>query len=712
MRFLNNQKIQTRILLVSAFPLLGLLILTGMLVSAAFYHMKDAQKLMELAEVAPALTEVVHDLQKERGKSAAYLAARTESSKYAAGATLKKMHKTSELHREELVKIYDKIHFGYFSGEFERLSKDVLTNLDDVAEKRKKILNGQMSVNDAKKSYTEHIRAMMDVIEYIASHSDDAQLTDQFAAYSSLIEAQEAMGKERALGLKVIQQAKVSIREREYLSELIGMQKAHIHTFEVYATKREKELYKDKVTGSKTWKHLVELREQFLDPAMEFQFFSTATVDDWFDTYTKEIDAITLVEEVIRDDIQKHVEDLRDKAKNEMLINVGTSLIQIGLAVLLVIFISRSITRPLFALTERMQKLANDDLDFEIPDVGKNNELADMAETLGVFRENAEQMKAMEAEQERLKAQAEVEKKEAMSKLADSFYDRTADLISSLTMSSDAMQQTAQTMSAASEETNASSGAVASAAQEADANVQTVAAASEQLAASSQEIAKQIADVATRASTAATEASQTSEAVNELEELAESIGDVVGAIKDIAEQTNLLALNATIEAARAGSAGKGFAVVADEVKKLANETGQKTEEIDQRVNRIQEAISNAVNAMGRIIENVQQIDHATSSVAGAVEEQNAATSEIGRNVAQASSGTQQVSQNIADVQGAASETGQASVDVLNSANELAEVSKGLQTEITNFLEEIRGDGNTDEAAPSDEPQAEDQIAAE
>ena len=78
-------------------------------------------------------------------------------------------------------------------------------------------------------------------------------------------------------------------------------------------------------------------------------------------------------------------------------------------------------------------------------------------------------------------------------------------------------------------------------------------------------------------------ATKTTEAMDEINNKVNAINEAISVIDNIAFQTNILSLNAAVEAATAGEAGKGFAVVAGEVRNLANRSAEAAKEIKELV---------------------------------------------------------------------------------------------------------------------------------
>ena len=350
--------------------------------------------------------------------------------------------------------------------------------------------------------------------------------------------------------------------------------------------------------------------------------------------------------------------------------------------------VSRSIVKPIEAMTGVMAALSGGDRQVAVPYADGTDEIAAMARSVQVFKDGLIRAEALEAEA-RVQQQKELERAERRMQLTAGFdemigrmLDTVASTVSRVHEGSDAMQGLAA-------ESGRQSDTVADAAKEASTNVQTVASATEELSASTSEISNRVQDTVAISQGSVTDIDAATHIIEELREATDKIGAVIQLIQDIATQTNLLALNATIEAARAGDAGKGFVVVANEVKHLATQTDQATRGIQTQIDHVQKSTRSAVDAIGRVHESVRKVDSVITSIAGAVEQQNAATTEISRNVQEVSEANHSITSNITEVAHSTHSTGEMARVLYDAASEMRDEATTLRSEVETFLENMR-----------------------
>jgi len=96
------------------------------------------------------------------------------------------------------------------------------------------------------------------------------------------------------------------------------------------------------------------------------------------------------------------------------------------------------------------------------------------------------------------------------------------------------------------------------------------------------------------------------DSLNEIRNQASKINAVTLAVTKVADQTNLLSLNAAIEAERAGDAGAGFAVVAREIRRLADQSANSSQEIEQTVHEMHDAVTSGVAEVQALSVAVEQ----------------------------------------------------------------------------------------------------------
>ncbi|MBR6380988.1 MAG: methyl-accepting chemotaxis protein [Lachnospiraceae bacterium] len=273
-------------------------------------------------------------------------------------------------------------------------------------------------------------------------------------------------------------------------------------------------------------------------------------------------------------------------------------ILAIVISSLIIFFVARSLARPIVGVSHFASVLASGDFTIDELSIRRSDELGMMGNALNdMYRSNKGIIRDISTESDNINDAAST--LGAMSEELSAEFARIQDNMVGVNEAMMSTSAATEEVSASATEVNNSVMRLAKETEEIAREVEVITKRADQVQRDSKEAYDSAISIARQRETELREATKNAEVVSEIENLA-------NAISDIASEIDLLSLNASIEAARAGDAGRGFAVVAQQINKLATETAEAVEQIQNTVSSVQDAVKGLSDGSGKLLEFVTE----------------------------------------------------------------------------------------------------------
>lgn len=393
----------------------------------------------------------------------------------------------------------------------------------------------------------------------------------------------------------------------------------------------------------------------------------------------------------------ERISRVNDKYYNTMrIVTAGIIIIAVALAILVGLYISSMIVKPIKRLKDLMEKGGQGDFSERSTYIGKD-EVGSLSDSYNTMADGMKDLIETLSETSHHLASSS-EQLSSSSDESSRASEHISETIQELAAKSETQMKLMESSSKDIHHVNDTTGSITERAKK-------VAETAEQAAVVSTEGASRISEVTKQMKSINHNVVTLGQSIATLESRINKIGDITMVITDISSQTNLLALNAAIEAARAGEQGKGFAVVADEVRKLAEQTAGSAEQITSLISQIQTdskntslSMSTAANEVDAGIGIVRDAGDSFMKIEKSINELVTLVEEVSESLERLKEHTNTINYSILEVNSMASEAA-ASTENVSSATEeqvasmqeiaasstsLAQLATDLQDKIKQF----------------------------
>jgi signal transduction histidine kinase/CheY-like chemotaxis protein len=326
------------------------------------------------------ISNLVHELQKERGLSSSIISSSGGDSRTVFADKLEQQKRITDSKYDELIQIFNEYNKNSYGEKISNDIKRLHLIHNELLNIRNKLINFDISKKDLIDYYSNAITTLLDSVYQNFKYSKESLDIQDALAYSNFLYAKEYAGVLRAEAASIFIKDSIDEKERLKVANLIYFQNFYLERFFKLSDEDLKQFYY-KALDNNVIKELKEIESMLLDSSKTKDFNVEGIF--WFELMTKKIDNLKDIE----DYFSKHmIENTTNRA--ELLNQEITEFISIGLSLLIVTFfiaviIATNINNSLQRISKAILTISDGSIELFKPiKMDGKNEFSTIAETL------------------------------------------------------------------------------------------------------------------------------------------------------------------------------------------------------------------------------------------------------------------------------------------------------------------------------------------
>src|SRR5918992_797461 len=376
---LRNWRVRSKLIAVLVIPAVAFLVLASFGIGALVGNAQAFEEGRQLAELGRQVTALVHELQTERDLSVAFTATADKGVGKTLGEQRPRVNQAAADYREAEGELYDDL-----GDRIQSRFDAVQAGLADRAALRESTRTSSISGRAAAAEYSRIIDRLLDVNAETAEPGGDEDLAQQVRAFNDLSQAKEVTSQVRGILYALSFRDDFEFGGFQELSGLLAQQQAAFDAFQADASDQQRGLFADLVQGQ-----AVLQVNSIQEEVIRTQSGEDINGPQWRAASTTNMELLREVETRLLDGVVGQSGDLSSTAQRDALRNAALIALILGIALLALLLVARSMARPLQQLragaieiaqrrlpdaVQRLRTTERGDLDVRVEPIGIRSE--------------------------------------------------------------------------------------------------------------------------------------------------------------------------------------------------------------------------------------------------------------------------------------------------------------------------------------------------